>query len=130
MNKFEAAEHYLLYVLGFIKEDLRDLLNRVNNSLDIEQPVSKGQVSDLEYWDVKGRSGTYRVITNGSSYPTCTCPDWQFRFRTSITKDVMPTPCKHGLRVLLRSRGEIYDRKASTTNGRTVHQRSDGQVIA
>ena len=130
MNKFEAAEHLLMFVFGFKAEDKRDLLNRVNNSLDMETPVSKGQLSELEYWDVKGKGGTYRVITNGSSYPTCTCPDWQFRFRSSLTKEVMPAPCKHGLRVLLRSYGEIYARKERPSNGRTVQQGSNGQVTA
>lgn len=126
MNIGEAAEHYLVHLLGYREEDTTDLLRRVKSSLSIDNPVYKGEQSNLVYWDVLGKGGTYRVITNGSSYPTCSCPDWQHRFRTSIIKpEVLPTPCKHGLRVLLRRYGEIYVGKVTATNGGIVQPRTN-----
>jgi|TARA_Y100001949_G_scaffold170145_1_gene170959 hypothetical protein len=124
MNIREAAEYYLMHILGYEERDKQGLLSRVRSSMDVNDPVYKGELSNLVYWDVEGMAGVYRVITNGSSYPTCTCPDWQHRFRTSTLKEeVLPTPCKHGLRVLLRKYGEIYVAKGASENGNSVHSR-------
>ncbi len=118
----EAAEHFLMHVLGYREIDKQSLLSRVRSSMDTADPIYKGELGKLVYWDVEGMSGVYRVITNNSSYPTCTCPDWQHRFRTSTIKDeVLPYPCKHGLRVLLRKRGEIYATQTYSKNGHAIH---------
>ena len=118
----EASEHVLLHVLQYRQQDIQSLLSRVQSSMNTGDPIYKGELSNLVYWDVEGMSGVYRVITNDSSYPTCTCPDWQYRFRTStIKEEVFPTPCKHGLRVLLRSYGEIYVSKSASENGSSLH---------
>lgn len=64
------------------------MYRRVRDSLRLSCTKRGFQANELFHYDVSSARGNkaYRVIVNGNGYPTCTCPDWQIRFKELVYK--------------------------------------------